>query len=278
MSYDYPHLTVTVTDGVAVVLIDNPPINLMTSTLFRSLAKVSVRLSEDDAVRVVVLRSANPEFFIAHFDVEAILDFPVDGEAVVEDELGGFDRMCETYRTMDKVTIAELRGRVGGGGAELSAACDMRFGDSETFMWNQMEVPLGILPGGGGTQRIPRLIGVGRAMEVVLGADDIDAETAERWGFLNRSVRGSMLSAHVDQLAKRIASFPPAAVREAKRSVRASVDRSLEDGLKYESYLFQVLLRDADAQPAMRQYLDAGGQTRDVELRIGDVMGELFDK
>ena len=278
MSYDYPHLTVTVTDGVAVVLIDNPPINLMTSTLFRSLAKVSVQLSEDDAVRVVVLRSANPEFFIAHFDVEAILDFPVDGEAVVEDELGGFDRMCETYRTMDKVTIAELRGRVGGGGAELSASCDMRFGDSETFMWNQMEVPLGILPGGGGTQRIPRLIGVGRAMEVVLGADDIDAETAERWGFLNRSVRGSMLSAHVDQLAKRIASFPPAAVREAKRSVRASVDRSLEDGLKYESYLFQVLLRDADAQPAMRQYLDAGGQTRDVELRIGDVMGELFDK
>ena len=278
MSYDYPHLTVTVTDGVAVVLIDNPPINLMTSTLFRSLAKVSVQLSEDDAVRVVVLRSANPEFFIAHFDVEAILDFPVDGEAVVEDELGGFDRMCETYRTMDKVTIAELRGRVGGGGAELSAACDMRFGDSETFMWNQMEVPLGILPGGGGTQRIPRLIGIGRAMEVVLGADDIDAETAERWGFLNRSIRGSMLSAHVDQLAKRIASFPPAAVREAKRSVRASVDRSLEDGLKYESYLFQVLLRDADAQPAMRQYVDAGGQTRDVELRIGDVMGELFDR
>ena len=278
MSYDYPHLNVSVTDGVAVVLIDNPPINLMTSALFRSLAKVSVQLSEDDAVRVVVLRSANPEFFIAHFDVEAILDFPVDGDAVEESALGGFDRMCEMYRTMNKVTIAELRGRVGGGGAELSAACDMRFGDSETFRWNQMEVPLGILPGGGGTQRIPRLIGIGRAMEVVLGADDIDASTAERWGFLNRSMSGSELSTHVDRLAKRIASFPPAAVREAKRSVRASVDRSLEDGLKYESYLFQVLLRDADAQPAMRQYLDAGGQTRDVELRIGDVMGELFDR
>ena len=278
MSYDYPHLNVSVTDGVAVVLIDNPPINLMTSALFRSLAKVSVQLSEDDAVRVVVLRSANPEFFIAHFDVEAILDFPVDGDAVEESALGGFDRMCEMYRTMDKVTIAELRGRVGGGGAELSTACDMRFGDSETFRWNQMEVPLGILPGGGGTQRIPRLIGIGRAMEVVLGADDIDASTAERWGFLNRAMSGSDLSTHVDRLAKRIASFPPAAVREAKRSVRASVDRSLEDGLKYESYLFQVLLRDADAQPAMRQYLDAGGQTRDVELRIGDVMGELFDR
>jgi enoyl-CoA hydratase/carnithine racemase len=238
---------------------------------------VSVDLSKDDDVRVVVLRSANPEFFIAHFDVASILEFPTDGEAVEEPELGGFDRMCETYRTMDKVTIAELRGRVGGGGAELSSACDMRFGDFETFQWNQMEVPLGILPGGGGTQRIPRLIGIGRAMEVVLGADDVDADTAERWGFLNRAMSGDSLSAYVDALAKRIASFPPAAVRGAKRAVNASVERSLDEGLKYESYLFQVLLRDVDAQPSMRQYLDAGGQTRDVELRIGSVMGELFD-
>lgn len=277
MTYDYPHLTVTVRDGVATVLIDNPPINLMTSGLFRSLAKVSVDLSKDDEVRVVVLRSANPEFFIAHFDVAAILEFPINGEAVEEPELGGFDRMCEAYRTMDKVTIAELRGRVGGGGAELSSACDMRFGDLETFQWNQMEVPLGILPGGGGTQRIPRLIGIGRAMEVVLGADDVDAEIAERWGFLNRAMSGDSLSAYVDALATRIASFPPAAVREAKRAVNASVERSLDEGLKYESYLFQVLLRDVDAQPSMRRYLDAGGQTRDVELRIGSVMGELFD-
>ncbi len=277
MTYDYPHLTVTVRDGVATVLIDNPPINLMTSGLFRSLAKVSVDLSKDDEVRVVVLRSANPEFFIAHFDVTAILEFPTNGEAVEEPELGGFDRMCEAYRTMDKVTIVELRGRVGGGGAELSSACDMRFGDLETFQWNQMEVPLGILPGGGGTQRIPRLVGIGRAMEVVLGADDVDAETAERWGFLNRAMSGDSLSAYVDALATRIASFPPAAVREAKRAVNASVERSLDEGLKYESYLFQVLLRDVDAQPSMRQYLDAGGQTRNVELRIGSVMGELFD-
>jgi len=274
--YDYQHLSVSITDGVAVVVIDNPPINLMTSALFRSLAKVSVELSEDDAVRVVVLRSANPEFFISHFDVEAILDFPVDGEAVEETELGGFDRMCEMYRTMNKVTIAELRGRVGGGGAELASACDMRFGDAETFQWNQMEVPLGILPGAGGTQRIPRLIGLGRAMEVVLGAEDIDGITAERWGFLNRLIDAESLSQHVDQLAKRIASFPPAAVREAKRAVRASVDRNLEDGLKYESYLFQVLLRDVDARRAMQQYLDAGGQTHDVEMRVGEVMGELF--
>lgn len=274
-AYDYDHLNVSVSDGVAVVAIDNPPINLMTSVLFRSLAKCSAQLATDDDVRVVVLRSAVPGFFIAHFDVEAILQFPIDGDAREEPELGGFDRMCEAFRTMNKVTIAELRGRVGGGGGELSAACDMRFGDRETFAWNQMEVPLGILPGGGGTQRLPRLIGSGRAMEVVVGAVDIDADTAERWGFLNRVFPGAELSAAVDALAARIASFPPEAVRHAKQAVVAASERSLVDGLRHETYLFQSILRDPDAAPTMRAFLDAGGQTPEFESRVGDAMGEL---
>ncbi|MGA1344663.1 MAG: enoyl-CoA hydratase/isomerase family protein [Ilumatobacteraceae bacterium] len=275
-SYDFDHLDVTITDGVATVLIDNPPINLMTSRLFRSLAKCSAQLAADEAVRVVVVRSAVPGFFIAHFDVEAIMGFPIDGEAVEEPDLGGFDRMCEAFRTMPKVTIAEIRGRVGGGGGEVSAACDMRFGDVETFAWNQMEVPLGILPGGGGTQRIPRLIGSGRAMEVVLGAVDIDGVTAERWGFLNRAVPGAELTSFVDALARRIASFPPEAVRLAKRAVLAAEDRPLVDGLRHETFLFQRLLRHPDARPAIRAFLDAGGQTHAGEARIGDLMGEVW--
>ena len=275
--YDYECLEVTVSDGVAVVTINNPPINLMTSSLFRSLAKVSVQLAEDDDVGVVVLRSSNPEFFIAHFDVNAILNFPVDGPAEMEPELGGFDRMCETYRTMPKVTISMIAGRVGGGGGELAASCDMRFGALESFAWNQMEVPLGILPGGGGTQRIPRLIGAGRAAEVVFGAIDIDALTAERWGFLNRVLPQNELDLYVMNLAKRIASFPRHAVQRAKDAMIAAQERPLVEGLRYESYLFQQLLRDDESKAAMRHYLEAGGQTREVELRIGDVMGELFD-
>ncbi len=275
--YDYECLEVTVADGVAVVTINNPPINLMTSILFRSLAKVSVQLAEDDDVGVVVLRSSNPEFFIAHFDVNAILNFPVDGPAEMEPELGGFDRMCETYRTMPKVTISMIAGRVGGGGGELAASCDMRFGALESFAWNQMEVPLGILPGGGGTQRIPRLIGAGRAAEVVFGAIDIDALTAERWGFLNRVLPQNELDPYVMNLAKRIASFPRHAVQRAKDAMIAAQERPLVEGLRYESYLFQQLLRDDESKAAMRHYLEAGGQTREVELRIGDVMGELFD-
>lgn len=273
--YDYEHLDVTVVDGVATVVIDNPPLNLITSVLFRSLAKCSAQLAGDDEVRVVVLRSAVPGFFIAHFDVEAIGSFPTDGPAIEEPELGGFDRMCEAFRTMPKVTIAELRGRVGGGGAEIAAACDMRFGDVETFMWNQMEVPLGILPGGGGTQRIPRLIGIGRAMEVILGAVDIDGPTAERWGFLNRALSEDELSRYVDALARRIASFPPEAVHVTKEAVLAAGDLPLVDGLRRETFLFQTLLRSPDAPPAMQAFLDAGGQTVEGESRVGELMGEI---
>jgi enoyl-CoA hydratase/carnithine racemase len=274
-TYDFDHLDVQIGDGVATVMIDNPPLNLITSALFRSLAKCSAQLAADDDVRVVVLRSAVPGFFIAHFDVEAIGTFPTDGPAVEEPELGGFDRMCEAFRTMPKVTIAELHGRVGGGGAEIAAACDMRFADDETFMWNQMEVPLGILPGGGGTQRIPRLIGMGRAMEMILGAVDIDAATAERWGFVNRAMPGADLPGFVDALARRIATFPPDAVRVTKQAVLAAEDLPLVDGLRRETYLFQTLLRSADAGPAMRAFLDAGGQTVDGESRVGDLMGEI---
>ncbi len=274
-TYDFDHLDVQIGDGVATVMIDNPPLNLITSALFRSLAKCSAQLAGDDDVRVVVLRSAVPGFFIAHFDVEAIGTFPTDGPAVEEPELGGFDRMCEAFRTMPKVTIAELHGRVGGGGAEIAAACDMRFADDETFMWNQMEVPLGILPGGGGTQRIPRLIGMGRAMEMILGAVDIDAATAERWGFVNRAMPGTELSGFVDTFARRLASFPPDAVRVTKQAVLAAEDLPLVDGLRRETYLFQTLLRSADAGPAMRAFLDAGGQTVDGESRVGDLMGEI---
>lgn len=274
-TYDYDHLDVQIDRGVATVAIDNPPLNLITSALFRSLAKCSAQLAADDDVRVVVLRSAVPGFFIAHFDVEAIGTFPTDGPAVEEPELGGFDRMCEAFRTMPKVTIAELRGRVGGGGAEIAAACDMRFADAETFMWNQMEVPLGILPGGGGTQRIPRLIGMGRAMEMILGAVDIDAATAERWGFVNRALLGADLSGFVDTFARRLASFPPDAVRVTKEAVLAAEDLPLVDGLRRETYLFQTLLRSADAGPAMRAFLEAGGQTVEGESRVGDLMGEI---
>ena len=138
------------------------------------------RLADDPAVRVVVLRSANPEFFIAHFDVTLIQHLPTD--AGTPESLNDFHAMCEAFRTMPKATIAVIEGRVGGGGSELALSCDMRFAALGKAVFAQPEVALGILPGGSGTQRLPRLCGRGRALEVVLGCEDIPADLAERYG------------------------------------------------------------------------------------------------
>jgi enoyl-CoA hydratase/carnithine racemase len=275
MPYDHQLLHVEIADGVAVVTVDAPPMNVMTIPLYFELATVAGELEADGDVRVVVLRSADPDFFIAHFDVSAILQFPTDGPAQRETEPNAFHQMCERFRTMPKATIAEIDGRVGGGGSELASSCDMRFGTIGRTVVNQMEVPLGILPGGTGTQRLPRLVGRSRAMEIILGGVDIDAETAERWGYLNRALPEGELRPFVDALATRIASFPPGAVARAKRSILNAEELPLAEGMAEEAFLFQETLRDPRAQSAMRRFLEVGGQTREPELRMGDLVTEL---
>ena len=275
MTHDLTLIDIRTSGGVAWATIDNPPINLMTARLFRELAELAERVEADEAVRVLVLQSAHPDFFIAHFDVEEILRIPTDGQAERENDLNLFHQMCERYRSMPKVTICKLAGRVGGGGSELAASCDMRFGVVGRTVVNQMEVPLGILPGGTGTQRLPRLLGRSRALEVILGAEDLDATTAERWGYLNRAFGDvGALDAHVERLAARIAAFPAPAVALAKAAVlRAEPD--WHDGLVEEAYLFQRLLRTPEAAAAMRRFLLIGGQTPEGELRVGQLSGEI---
>lgn len=274
MAYEYELIRVAVQDGVAVATIDNPPINLMTTALFRELRHLAEEIETDEAIRVLVLRSANPDFFIAHFDVEALIATPIDTQPRREEQLNAFHRMCERFRCMPKATIAQIEGRVGGGGSELASSCDMRFGVRGKTVVNQMEVPLGILPGGTGTQRLPRLLGRGRALEVILAGDDLDAETAERWGYLNRTFAADEIGPFVDRLARRIASFPADAIGAAKASV-AAAEKPLEEGLLDEAYLFQTVLRSPGAQENMRRFLKLGGQTAEGELRMGDLCGEL---
>lgn len=273
-SAGYKQLSVQRRGPLATVVIDSPPINLITLPLAQELSRLTAELAADDSLTVVRIKSANPEFFLAHFDVEAILSFPIDTPAERSQELTWFHQLCERLRTMNKVTIAQIEGRVGGGGSEIAASCDMRFGVAGKTVICQMEVPLGILPGGSGTQRLPRLVGRGRALEIILAGDDIDAETAERWGYLNRLFSADEIDAKVAALAERIASFPPEAIRLAKQAVDAS-NLSVEDGLREEAYLFQRLLRTEGAQRSMRRFLELGGQTREVELRVGALGAEL---
>lgn len=268
-------LKVEVDNGVARVVFDHPPINLFTIDLFVETAGVIERLASDDQVRVVVLSSAVPDFFIAHFDVEAILSFPVHRPPPTE--LNLYHRMCETLRTMPKATIAVIEGRVGGGGSELALSCDMRFATHETethrgAVFNQPEVALGIIPGGSGTQRLSRLIGRSRALEVVLGCDDIDARTAYEWGWVNRTFGPTEIQPFVDRLARRIASFPPHAVAAAKRAVLLS-EKNMNSDLLVEAGEFSATLGGPGTREAMLQFLERGGQTRSGEMRLG----ELFD-
>lgn len=274
MAYDYELVRVGVSGGVAVAVIDNPPVNVMSVPVFLELSRLAEEAAVDDDVRVLVLRSDHPDYFIAHFDVEAILRTPLDAPPQRSDDLMRFHVMVERFRTMPKPTICEIAGRVGGGGGELAASCDMRFGALGRTVLCQMEVPLGILPGGSGTQRLPHLVGRGRALEIVLGGDDVDAETLERWGWLNRALPPDELRPFVDRFAARLASFPPVAVAEAKAAVLAA-EPDPRQGLLEEAYRFQVTLRDPASGERMRRFLERGGQTPAGESRVGELGGEL---
>jgi len=276
MAYEFEFLTVETSGRVATVTIDNPPANVITMELLGELNALSSQLKADTGLTVVIIRSADPEFFLAHFDVAAILDRPTGFEPQRDAQLKPFHVLCERFRTMNKIIIARIEGRVGGGGSELSASFDMRFGVRGKTKVNQMEVPLGIIPGGTGTQKMPRLLGRGRALELILSGDDLDAETAERWGYLNRIFEPDEIGPFVDKLAQRIASFSPQAVRQAKMAVNQA-ERPWTEGLIEEAYLFEQLLRTDEARRNMQRFLDIGGQTREGELRMDELCAQLGD-
>ncbi len=266
---EYQTLSLSHDRGVCHVTISNPPVNVMTAELYQDLVAVTEALEMDDTIKVVVFQSADPDFFIAHFDVSLILTFPADGPAEKATKLSPFHEMCERVRTMPKATIVKMAGRAGGGGNEFAASCDMRFGVKGKTIINQMEVPLGILPGGSGTQRLPRLVGRGRAMEICLGGDDIDAQTCEAWGYLNRTFSSvEEMSDFVDALAARIASWPAEAIALCKASIN-NAELPIMEGLLEEAYLFQQTLRTEGAQTNMRRAMAAGLQTREGESRMG---------
>jgi enoyl-CoA hydratase/carnithine racemase len=270
MAYEgYTLLHIHQEGPLVTAVINNPPINLITMALFGELARLAEELEADPSALVFVLKSADPDFFLAHFDVETLIAM-ADAPQPPTDDSNAYHAMCHRFRTMDKVTIAQIEGRVGGGGAELSMNFDMRFGVLGKTIINQMEVPIGILPGGTGTQNLPRLVGRARAMEIILGGIDVDAETAERWGWLNRALPAGEIDAHVSALARRIASFPADAVRLAKQSVDGAT-RPMAEGCAQEAALFQTLLFSDPARQKMRRFLELGGQTRDGELRVAEI-------
>lgn len=275
MAYEgYATLSAQLDRGVALVTIDNPPINLLDLAMIRDLDRLGRELAADDAVRVVVFVSGNPDFFIAHADVTLIQLLPKEPPPKASG-LSPFHRTVDRFRTMPKATIGVVEGRARGGGSEFLLSLDMRFGALGRAVLAQPEVALGILPGGSGTQRLPRLIGRARALEVILGCDDVPADLAERWGYLNRALPPHELRPFVERLAQRIASFPASAIGLAKAAVNAA-DTTIEAGLYEEAHLFNLSLATPDAQTRMARFMAIGGQTPEVEKGIGPLLERLL--
>ena len=266
-------LKVEVEKRVAWVTIDHPPINLFDVTLFLELGQLVPLLEEDPDVQVVVFRSADPEFFIAHADVNWILMLPETKPEPIT-EIGPFVALLERIRRMPKVSIGAIAGIARGGGSELLLSLDMRFAARGKTKLAQPEVALGIIPGGSGTQRLGRMVGRARALEIILGCGDVDADEAAAMGYVNRALDEEELMPFVRALAERIAAMPAETVRLAKEAVDAAMP-PVEPGLLVEGDRFNESVALPEARTRMREFLERGGQTRDVERSLGDLVGVL---
>lgn len=261
---EFKSLKVKIKDKVATVIIDHPPINLFDGRLIREMDAVGRALSQDSEVIVVVVESADPDFFIAHADVELIMRgaaTPPDGDPPES----FFQKMTDRFRTMPKITIGKVNGIARGGGLELLAAFDMRFCAIENARFSQPEVGLGLVPGGGGTAYWPELIGRSRAIELLVACEDFDAMLAERYGIVNRAVPEAQLDDLVSRIAARIAEFPNEAVVELKSLVQSASE--LRRPLADERRAFFRLASSAEAKSAMEDFLDRGGQSRAYEIQ-----------
>jgi enoyl-CoA hydratase/carnithine racemase len=263
-------LQVDVAAGVATVVINHPPTNLLGGPLGGALGEVRDRLEADAAVRVVVFRSADRDFFIMHGDVEGLRRAPAGGP--FDGRPNGAAASFERWNRSRLVSIAMIEGAARGGGAEFATALDLRYGSPRAVL-GQPEVPLGILPGAGGTARLPRLLGRGRALEVILTGRDVAADEAAAIGWLDAVFPADDLENRVMQLARRIAAMPPDSVAAVKRVVAVSLG-SLEAALSEETKALGELRAGGAHMEPMRRFLEAGGQTREGETKR---MSEILD-
>jgi enoyl-CoA hydratase/carnithine racemase len=261
---EYKYFRFKIDSGVAFVSIDYPPINLLDENLSAELDKLGRELELEESVRVIVLQSALPDFFIAHSGLGRV---GAASKNVSHTRSFRLTQMIgERFRNMPKVTIAKVEGRCRGGGSEIALAVDMCFAATGKALFGQPEVAVGLVPGGGSTQRLPRLIGRGRALEVLLGCNDLTAEMAERYGYINRALPPDELTPFVEALAHRIASFPSHAIAHAKAAVDIGAFGSLAEGLLVEAHESDLSVASEVTQARVKEALKVGAETYEGEL------------
>jgi enoyl-CoA hydratase/carnithine racemase len=264
---DFGPLRAEISAGVAEVVIDHPPTNLVDGAFIVGLVALLDALEADDSARVVVFSSADPDFFLMHGDVHGILAMPV-GAHTPGDAPNVAAALFERLHRSHLVTIGVTDGAARGGGAEFLAALDLRYG-SERAVLGQPEVAMGILPGAGGTARLPHLLGRSRALDVILTGRDVGAEEALRIGWLDAVVPHAELAVAARGVARRIASMPPGSVAAVKRVVERSLE-SFDRALVEETNAFGALTAAGAHTARMQRFLAAGGQTREGETSRWD--------
>ncbi|MER5223205.1 enoyl-CoA hydratase/isomerase family protein [Streptomyces flaveus] len=255
---------------IAKITFANPPVNLITGETVLRLIEIVEELATDPDIQVVLFDSATPDFFYNHFDLAAAADFPApeDPEAAP-----AWTNLVLELSKAPYITIAAIRGRTRGGGNELALALDLRYASREKAIFGQPEVGSGLLPGGGGSERLPRAIGRDRALEAILTSDDYDADTAERWGWVTRALPDSELDAFVGTVAARLASFDRTSLASAKAQInRASLPPDADLVAAYGEFAHSLTLpgfltRAAGTQAVVEQ---AG---IDFEYRLGHYIG-----
>jgi enoyl-CoA hydratase/carnithine racemase len=258
------------------VVFDYPPFNVMDGSMFQSLQDLLGRMDASETLRVVVFESAIPDFYLAHFDLTGKLGNVMSGVGP-----SGLPILIDTFVRITKspvVSIAKIRGCVRGASSEFVLACDMRFASRENTRLGQPEVAVGLHPGGGGAERLPHLVGRGRALEIVLGGNDFDGDTAERYGYINRALADAELDGFVDALARRIASFDLRAIAAAKNLIN-QVSLPSSDRLLEALNSFQTALSWTEAQQRVGALIKRGLQKDvDFEKEWPTVLGTLLDK
>jgi enoyl-CoA hydratase/carnithine racemase len=256
------------------VTFDLPPLNIFGPSNIPQLEAIVSSIESDDRVKVVVFDSAVDGFFLTHYD---FLAKPEESAAFPPGPTGlqPLPDMLVRLSRADVVSISSIRGRATGVGSELALACDMRFASREKAVLSQWEVGAGLVPGGGPMARLPRLIGRGRALEVLLGADDINGGLAELYGYVNRSLPDAELENFVDRLARRIASFDKRAIADTKQLANsASLPPDSEIAPEWDAFLHSC--GRTAAQERIKKLMELGfHRPGDVENRLGHYVGQL---
>jgi enoyl-CoA hydratase/carnithine racemase len=251
------------------VTFENQPINLVNPRMVGELRALVDAMESEPALKVVVFRSADPDFFLAHWDLLA------ERMTIGPDGMHPWPDVLVRLSRVPVVTIAEIRGRARGAGSEFVLACDMRFASAERAILGQFEVGLGVVPGANPMARLAGLMGRGRALETVLGADDFPAPLAERYGYINRALPDAELLGFVDALAKRLASFEKQALVGTKKLLD---EATLPSDAVFPAAMQACLacLREPGTQARAAELLRRGLQSRSgVELALGTVVGQL---